>query len=200
MACDEARDLCAREFREFRTQNDIMPQIVDADAEAVERDEGRRRSQCWRRRFIRRSTQAKNRKLRHFRTEIRSEVADFTLHVEASMGGKQAKVTVVTACGATDFVIYNGVEVIKGHPKKIISAQRIVGFSDGHENYYRIKYGDEWSGNGVLAWADQPCGDCAVVAGQYHTGSCDVEECSKCRGQALGCPCARLFKFELIGG
>jgi hypothetical protein len=127
---------------------------------------------------------------KHLKTDLHSHITRENWRVEAQL----------MSFFRQNFVIYNGVEVVKGHPKKIIEAQRIVGFSDGRANYPRIKYGDEWSGDGVLAWADLPCPDCAVVAGQYHTESCDVEECPDCHGQALGCICGKRFKFELIGG
>ena len=96
-----------------------------------------------------------------------------------------------------NFVIYNGVEMDKENPKDIIEAQRVVGFSDGKRNYYRIKYGEETSG--VESFATQPCPDCYVVKGQYHTDGCDLEQCPGCHGQCLGCPCHRSWDIELVG-
>lgn len=98
-----------------------------------------------------------------------------------------------------NFVIYNGVEVHKEHPKDILTAQRIIGFSDGKTEYRRIRYGEEVEMfTGDFAKEGRPCPDCAVVPGQYHADGCDLEECPKCHGQALGCPsCSADFEFEL---
>jgi hypothetical protein len=128
---------------------------------------------------------------KHLKTDIHSHIARDNWSVEAQL----------MSFFRENFAIYNGVEVPKDYPKEIISSQRIVGFSDGQKDYRRIRYGDE-SGEmagGVLAWAGQPCPDCYVIVGQYHTGGCDLEECPRCHGQALGCPCTRLFEFELTG-
>lgn len=91
----------------------------------------------------------------------------------------------------TNFVIYNGVEVNKTHPHEIVKAQNHIGYYLNDAEYYRIKYGDEKYGDEIIPsnWADIPCHDCAVLKGQYHTDGCDVEQCPKCREQALGCGC-----------
>lgn len=71
--------------------------------------------------------------------------------------------------------------------------------------YRRIKYGDElWidennqpylddNGN-PIDWpaiaARSRCHDCFALKGQYHAWpGCDVEQCPRCKGQALGCDC-----------
>lgn len=71
------------------------------------------------------------------------------------------------------------------------------------KRYRRIRYGNEiWldsdgepyrdeDGNPYdhSTFADRPCHDCAAIRGQYHCGGCDVEQCPRCKGQFLGCPC-----------
>ena len=70
--------------------------------------------------------------------------------------------------------------------------------------YKRIKYGDEKyldengkpylddAGN-PYNWKEiassTPCHDCNALIGQYHCFGCDVEQCPRCREQALGCNC-----------
>jgi hypothetical protein len=126
---------------------------------------------------------------KHLKSELHSHIAPDNWNVEAHL----------MRFFKENFVIYNGVEVVKDYPKEIIDAQRLIGYSDGHHEVYRIKYGDE-SGDmaqGVLAWAGEPCPDCSIVVGQYHVDGCDLEECPKCHGQALGCPCTRMFEYVL---
>jgi hypothetical protein len=71
--------------------------------------------------------------------------------------------------------------------------------------YRRIKYGNEIrlddtgkpysypTEKGIaLTWSDitaERCYDCAAIKGQYHCFGCDVEQCPRCKGQRLGCPC-----------
>ena len=86
------------------------------------------------------------------------------------------------------FVMYNGLEVDKEHPSEIVKAQKHIGYLLNGVEYYRIKYGSEEYGECEFN-ADIPCHDCAVLKGQYHTDGCDVEQCPKCREQALGCGC-----------
>lgn len=55
-------------------------------------------------------------------------------------------------------------------------------FPDG-KTERRIPYG----GNGEDT--SRPCHDCNVKAGGYHHPGCDMDMCSRCRMQAIGCGC-----------
>jgi hypothetical protein len=83
-------------------------------------------------------------------------------------------------------VLYNGSWVHPSWPPKIEEAQSIPKATINGKAYSRIKYGDEQDDWGADS---QPCHDCAVIKGQYHVPSCDVEECPRCGGQAIGCDC-----------
>ena len=78
------------------------------------------------------------------------------------------------------------------------------------KRYRRIKYGDEkWldehgesykdeNGN-IYNWKEiskKPCHDCGAIQGQYHCWGCDVEQCSRCNGQRLGCSCKLNKDFD----
>ena len=56
VAGDQPRNLRPSQLHKLRTQQHIVPQVIDADRESLERDKGRRRGQIRRRRFLRRST------------------------------------------------------------------------------------------------------------------------------------------------
>lgn len=84
-------------------------------------------------------------------------------------------------------VIYNGVRMAKSWPRKIQAAQKITVVCIAEKNYPRIRYGDEkedWGANDGL-----PCGDCAVLKGQFHVVGCDIERCPCCRDQLISCDC-----------
>ena len=51
------------------------------------------------------------------------------------------------------------------------------------EIYERFRHDDE----------EHKCGDCGVVAGEYHHIYCDMERCPKCRSQLISCDCEDIY-------
>ncbi|MEJ2355389.1 MAG: hypothetical protein P8Y62_05785 [candidate division WOR-3 bacterium] len=85
-----------------------------------------------------------------------------------------------------EYVIYNGVRMVKGWPEEIKKAQKQAFYGIFGKKYERIKYGnekDDWGAD------DHPCGDCGVIKGQYHVKGCDIEQCPCCGEQVLSCDC-----------
>jgi len=75
----------------------------------------------------------------------------------------------------------------KGWVARIAAAQRKTTCWKNGVEFDRIRYGyeeDDWGAN------DHPCGDCAVVKGEYHVPGCDIERCPSCGGQMIGCECS----------
>lgn len=64
--------------------------------------------------------------------------------------------------------------------KRIAEAQKISTYLIGRHRYDRIPH-EGYEGEG--------CGDCAVKPDQLHVPGCDIEQCPKCGGQAIGCEC-----------
>jgi hypothetical protein len=85
-----------------------------------------------------------------------------------------------------EFVVYNGVRMVKEWPERIQEAQSQTTVMVGGVERRRIRYGEEpedWGANRV------PCHDCSVIAGQIHVFGCDVERCPVCGGQLIYCEC-----------
>jgi hypothetical protein len=84
-----------------------------------------------------------------------------------------------------EFVTYNGELVLRSYPAEIVAAQGHKTLELHGKTFDRITYGRE------IVWRDAPpfCGDCLVGVGQYHTDSCDMEECPRCFHQLFGCGC-----------
>jgi hypothetical protein len=65
--------------------------------------------------------------------------------------------------------------------------------------FRRIKYGGEkfYQDGKLLDFdTDIPCHDCGAVKGQFHSDGCDMEQCSRCKGQYLGCSCKLDSDFD----
>jgi hypothetical protein len=108
-------------------------------------------------------------------------------HVERDMWPTEARLMMYFK---QNFVIYNGIEMVKYNPADIIDAQRETHFDRDGQEFARFRYGEEpgWVIHNP-GFADIPCHDCGVIKGQYHAVNCDVEECPRCGHQLLGCGC-----------
>ena len=65
-------------------------------------------------------------------------------------------------------------------------SQLVNVFRIGGQIYNRVACGyevGEWHG------IDDECSNCGVPTGFLHLLPCDLEQCPRCHGQALGCSC-----------
>ena len=85
-----------------------------------------------------------------------------------------------------ELIDHRGTQVIKGWPEKIEEAQTITFYEVDGTKFERVRYGDEGL---PKATTRKFCRGCAVVEGEFHVPSCDVEECPRCHSQAIGCGC-----------
>lgn len=92
--------------------------------------------------------------------------------------------------GKIEIIVHNGREVSADWPEKIAQAQTEREYRIAGANYARVPYGDEGRACGAgMDLGRLACHDCAVEKGQLHVPGCDVEECPRCCGQAISCPC-----------
>jgi hypothetical protein len=124
-----------------------------------------------------------------FLMRFHDEHTDFgTLHnrIEPSLWAKEAE---LMEFFRREFVVYNGVEVVRSWPAKLVAAQEEHHIDLHGRMFLRVRYGSE-GGWGTEGWDSQrTCHDCAAVEGQYHVFGCDVEECPRCYRQLISCGC-----------
>ena len=91
-----------------------------------------------------------------------------------------------------EFIVYNGVRMIKGWDKKIEEAQALKTYTIDGEEVPRIRFGDE-----DVQWeSDHPCEICGVKKGQFHVPGCNHEQCPTCGNEMMVCRCAEEVKKE----
>ncbi len=90
----------------------------------------------------------------------------------------------------SEFVTYNGHNMIRAWPAEIIAAQGLLEIEIEQQPFARMAYGSEpfWAEVNPV-YSSNPCHDCGVVAGQLHVPGCDMEQCPRCNTQLITCPC-----------
>jgi hypothetical protein len=82
--------------------------------------------------------------------------------------------------------LYRGALVVEGWPEQMLAAQEIKTRRLGDRVVPRVRYGEE---SGDWGASTRPCGDCAVIKGEFHVEGCDIERCANCGGQRISCAC-----------
>jgi hypothetical protein len=97
----------------------------------------------------------------------------------------------------SEFVTYNGVDMIKTWPAEIVTAQGLLEIEIDGRPFKRVAYGQEpfWAEVNPT-YAANPCHDCGIVAGQLHVPGCDVEQCPRCNTQLITCACTMTTPIE----
>lgn len=119
---------------------------------------------------------------------------DLHTHISEQNWWKEAQLIEVFR---SDFVTYNGVDVIKTWPAEIVAAQDLVDIEIEGQIFQRVAYGQEpfWA-EASPGYASSPCHDCAIVAGQLHVPGCDAEQCPRCQTQLITCACTVTSPME----
>lgn len=87
----------------------------------------------------------------------------------------------------TDAEIEAAIEESLAWQREIEEEQACTKLTVAGQSYPRIRYGTDFPDGRPR------CRDCGVKQGQIHVFPCLVERCPRCiKGQAAGCPCARL--------
>lgn len=81
----------------------------------------------------------------------------------------------------TTYLLVNDFGVVQPYPRIPYGKE---------ERYDEAARGQSWA---KQSWDkdchDHPCHDCNVVFGQLHVPGCDIEECPRCKWQAISCSC-----------
>jgi hypothetical protein len=88
--------------------------------------------------------------------------------------------------GLAHEIIYRGMRMSPAWPDRIRAAQDEPTVTLKDETFERFRFG---KGPGERREAARPCGDCAVIRGEFHVPGCDLERCPRCRGQLIFCSC-----------
>ena len=86
--------------------------------------------------------------------------------------------------GNESMVEFQGVMMPESWQAQIENAQKMPTVSMSNENLKRIPFGQE-----QRTFSSLNCGDCGVLASQFHVPGCDAEQCPKCGDQLISCDC-----------